>query len=63
MTGWNYFIQNIQRLEDLMFCRKKKLFFFFKHHMYKCYPIFFSFWDLSFRGYSLVSVPKPEASA
>ena len=27
MTGWNYFIQNIQRLEDMMFCRKKKRYF------------------------------------
>ena len=27
MTGWNYFIRNIQRLEDMMFWSKKKHYF------------------------------------
>ena len=62
MMDWNYFIQHIHRLEDMMFRSKKKN-VISKHDMYKCYPIFFIFWDLSFRGYSLVSVPKPESSA
>ena len=27
MMGWNYFIQNTQRLEDIMFCSKKRCYF------------------------------------
>ena len=60
MTGWNYFIQNIQRDEDMMFRSKKR---YLKHHMDKCDPVFFVFWDVSFGRYSLVSMPKSEASA
>ena len=44
-----------------VFVRRKGV--ILKHDMYKCDHIFFTFWDISFRCYSLVSVPKSEASA
>ena len=40
MMGSNYFIRNIQRLEDVMFCSKKKRYFKTLHVQMRSYFLY-----------------------